>query len=170
MPLILSIILTLLLFACSETSDPQGSGDVAVPGADTLAMSAYIDDAAWIGHDSMQVAHDPASGTLVVNYSTTENRILQQTTIVLYGVTGPGTYAIDDSASGNARYLLREDKETSVFNGLGVIPAPTVTLTAFDKHHATGSFRFDAVAVSGARTGDTARVRGGRFNVGKPGG
>jgi len=170
MPLILSIILTLLLFACSETSDPQGSGDVTVPGADTLAMSAYIDDAAWIGRDSMQVAHDPVSGTLVVNYSTTENRILQQTTIVLYGVTGPGTYAIDDSASGNARYLLREDKETSVFNGLGVIPAPTVTLTAFDNHHATGSFRFDAVAVSGARTGDTARVRGGRFNVGKPGG
>lgn len=161
----LALLLLLLIPACSETTSPPGSDDPTVPGADTLAMSAFINNLAWIGNDSLQVTHDAVSGTLVVNYSTTENRTLRQLTIVLYGVTGPGTYMITDSTRGNARYVLREDKETSDFQGLGTSPPPTITLESFSDRGAKGSFRFDAVAVSGVRSGDTVKIRGGRFRV-----
>lgn len=168
MPIIrLLLFLLLLVPACSPTTSPAGSDDPEVPGADTLAMSAFIDDLPWVGRDSLQVTHDPASGTLVVNYATTENRILRQLTIVLYRVSGPGTYTIDDSTRGNVRYLLREDKVTSDYYGLGTTQLPTVRLETFSDKGASGSYRFDAVAVAGPRTGDTAQIRGGRFNTGE---
>jgi len=128
-------------------------------------MSAYIGDAPWSGNDSMQVTHEPGTGTFVVNYSTRDGLILTQVTLVLYNVAGPGTYQIRDSSDGNAVYLLREDKETSLFSGMNLSTSPVVTLAQFDAAGARGSFRFDAVAISGVRLGDTVRIRGGRFNL-----
>lgn len=162
-----ALLLLLLIPACSETTSPAALNEPTVPGSDTLAMSAFIDNVPWIGRDSLQVTHDEASRTLVVNFSSTENKTLRQLTIVLYGVMGPGTYTITDSTKGNVRYVLREDKETSDYQGLGVTPSPTVTLDTFSDSGAKGSFSFNAVAVSGARTGDTAKIRGGRFRIEK---
>ena len=148
--------------------DPAGTGVPVVdpiPGGDTLAMSALLDSAVWIGVDSVEVGYDAVAGSLVVNYSRRVGTTTETVGVVVYGVTGPGEVLLSDSAKGDAKALIRHDKSTTVYGALGVVPPGRVKISELDSLHARGSFSFTAVGLSGPNVGDTLRVTNGRFLV-----
>jgi len=148
-------ILSIALISFSSCSKGDDDATPESPALSSGAISLKVDGASW--NASLAVQGINTNGVINVTGSDSDAK---QASVILYGVTEPGTYTI----GGGSTHQLRWTEglaQTETYSANGVIGSGTITVTELSSTKIKGSFSFTGMNTAQA----TKNITDGSFEA-----